>query len=177
MKGRHPWGPGPSFIDVISRTLGTSHAAELEVWRDGNMLRVEKNQRPLYISDGESVWDFRDNPTRPYLGTPADLRYACEAQWLIQPPPIARWGGSDEDPVDVYNDQIEGCDAWHLIVEGVRGWIDRETSHLLALGDVDSSYREYYAAPDIGSDLDRELFSWDGDTIPAADLKRRRRLA
>ncbi len=177
VNGRYPWGPGPSFIDVTNRTLGTLHASDLEVWRDGPMLRVEKNRYPLYITDGESVWDFQDNPRRPQLGTPGDLRYSCEAQWLILPPPAAQWDISDQHTTDVYNEQIEGRDAWEITVGGVRVWIDCETFYLLALGDVDSGYREYFAAPDIGSELDPGLFTWDGDVIPAEDLERRRKLA
>ncbi|MGJ0182870.1 hypothetical protein [Corynebacterium glyciniphilum] len=142
------------------------------------MLRVEKNRYPLYITDGESVWDFQDNPRRPQLGTPGDLRYSCEAQWLIlPPPPAAQWDISDQHTTDVYNEQIEGRDAWEITVGGVRVWIDCETFYLLALGDVDSGYREYFAAPDIGSELDPGLFTWDGDVIPAEDLERRRKLA
>ncbi|MGV0867851.1 hypothetical protein [Corynebacterium kalidii] len=179
MGSHYRWGPGPRCM--ASDDDGEPRPAVLEFWRQGRKVRVEVSGRPVYITDGVQVWDFRGDAARPVVLTARTvsfaraLDYSGAAQWLVRRPPAGRWIDDDvrpETPVD--EDVLEGRSTWTFVIGETRVWVDTVSLHVLALQSVGSTYREKTVAPDIGVPLDDDLFTWGGPTTSPRDHRKSR---
>ncbi|OLT54913.1 hypothetical protein BJF89_01400 [Corynebacterium sp. CNJ-954] len=171
------WGPGPRCMGTDE--AGGAQPASLELWRHGRKIRVERNGRPYYISDGSQAWFFREDHARPLVvaGATASyggaLVYSGEAQWLVLPPPAAHWTDDNIQPDGpVEEDSVEGRSSWSFVISGIRVWIDQASLHVLALQLDGSTYREKLVAPEIGQPLDDDLFTWTGPVVTARERKK-----
>ncbi|HIW92277.1 MAG TPA: hypothetical protein H9870_11530 [Candidatus Corynebacterium avicola] len=165
MGGQYPWGPGPRVAAPEGGEEGGDESV-LELWRDGQRLRVEVNGQLRYLSDGQRSWMFRTGSAVSQLGSTHGPGYTGDANWLVNRPPAGDWSvRGDAADGTVEEDACTGRPAWKVTVGDVVAWFDRETRYTLALGFAGATYREELVDAEFGMPLDAGLFTWVGPTM------------
>ncbi|MGP9724688.1 hypothetical protein ACT3SZ_11805 [Corynebacterium sp. AOP40-9SA-29] len=167
MNGHYTWGPGPRNLGRKGES--SDEPVQIEVWRHGRRLRVERNGVPVHITDGTRTWDFWEDAHRPVLisretaSWSGAMAYRGEAQWLINGLPAIGWTEDDVRPdAAIEGDSIAGRSAWAFTLRGVRVVVDQESLHTMSLHTGGSTFGERFVDPEIGLPVDEELFSWSG---------------
>lgn len=172
MGGQYPWGPGLRVAAPEGRE-GDGDESVLELWRDGDRLRVEVNGQPRYLSDGEHSWRFRTGSAVSQLDSTHGTGYTGDAYWLVNRPPVGDWRvRGDAADGTVEEDACVGRPAWKVTVGDVVAWFDRETRYTLALGFAGATYREELVDAEFGTTLDAGMFTWDGPTVSPQEQMR-----
>ncbi|QCQ92324.1 LolA family protein [Rhodococcus sp. SGAir0479] len=156
-------GEAPLYVAV---------GGDVHVWRDGPGMRIETlDGRPVFITDGESAWQFDGTGDPPLRSDARRVRYLGSGRELLVNRPAHEWLGDDytrpAGPIE--ETTFLGRDCWAVDLapgprkSGVlRIVVDRESGVELEQRNVAADVRVAYADLTIGEPVDAGLFTWTG---------------
>lgn len=147
-------------------------AGDVRIWRDRSRVRVESlDGQPLFITDGETAWNFEGPGQPPLQGSANSVRYLGTGRDLLFNRPAHEWVGSrytrPTGPVGARD--FLGRHCWtvdlapHRHEEGTRTLVvDAESGAVLQQGNETAGFHVSYIELTVGEPVDPDLFTWSG---------------
>jgi hypothetical protein len=172
--------PDPVFAGA-GLSPGERGETSLRVWRDGNRVRIcEADGNPSLIVGNEHCWQFGASVEVPIRSPAAAVRYLFGGTGLLFRRDANDFAGDDftrpAGPVTATT--FLGRPAWTVEVAPpphkpypLRLTIDAETGLILQKRNDGFGLVEEWTEFHLGEQLPAELFSWEGPTMSAAQLR------
>lgn len=155
---------------------------DVRVWRDRSRMRIETpDGRPVFITDGDSAWQFGPTDEPPIRSDARRVRYLGTGSELLSNRPAHDWLGDDYTrPAGPIEDvTFLGRDCWAVdLAPGprkaglLRIVVDRESGAVLEQRNDTADTGVAYTEITVGEPVGDEMFTWTG---PSRDFDEERR--
>ncbi|WP_305094939.1 hypothetical protein [Prescottella sp. R16] len=164
------YGEEPVFLPLRSEGV--------RLLRWGRRSRIESlDGTVLFVSDGETAWDFTTDPDRPRCTEVKNVHSPGSGRFLVITPRVSHWAGEHwARPTGPVSDvEFLGRPCWSVELgatensdppePSLRLVVDAESGAVLGQHGGDGIDGAAFTEVTVGEPLDPSLFTWDGPVI------------